>query len=170
VIATGVFLYHLLTAFSADEIRYVDYASAARGTGILAHMLALTGCGLEVDALAQGPDISAANVSPDPLSSWVSTMVARPESADQPLRKLVREKLRGDMGEVRNTTLYVRSEVDRLRAKTTPLNAALHERLATRQPDFRLTPTEFAEGTIYRSDLKPSFWIALSNALHKKSA
>lgn len=161
---------HLRSAFAEDEIHYVDYATAAQGEGILARMLALAGSDLDAGALSITSETGQANVSPDPLSAWVASMIARPKVADDDLMKLVQQKLKKDLGEGRKTTLYVRSEIDRLRKLVTPWNDALLERLATRQPDFHLTTAQLPDDTVYRNDLKTSFWVTLAQSLYKDSA
>lgn len=155
---------HLRTAFCEDEIHYVDYATASGGDGIRAHMLALAGCELSLDRMDASN--GTANVSPDPLAAWIATTIARPNAANDALLKLVQSKLRKDLGAERKTTLYVRSEITRLEKLITPWNSSFHERLATRQPDFSLTPTKFPENTAYRNDLKTSFWVDLAQSLY----
>lgn len=157
---------HLRSAFAEDEIHYVDYAAAAQSKGILARMLALTGSDLDADTLTTTPENGQANVSPDPLSAWVASMIARPKVAGNELVKLVQKTLEKDLGESRKSTLYVRSEIDRLRKLVDPWNDALHERLATRQPDFRLTHAQLPDETAYRNDLKTSFWVNLTQSLY----
>lgn len=156
---------HLRSAFAEDEIHYVDYATASGGDGIRAHMLALAGCDLDSGELQGSANVSSANVSPDPLASWVASMIARPNAADPALMTLVRNTLRADLGEDRKTTLYVRSEIDRLRKLITPWNDALHERLATRQPDFVLSDPGLPEDIAFRNHLKTSFWVNLTQSI-----
>lgn len=157
---------HLRSAFAEDEIHYVDYATASGGDGIRAQMLKLAGCDLDCSQLRGSADISSANVSPDPLTSWVASMIARPNAADAALLALVRDKLREDLGEDRKTSLYVRSEIAKIRKLVAPWNDALHERLATRQPDFALTNPEIPEDSAFRNDLKTSFWVNLTQSIY----
>jgi hypothetical protein len=161
---------HLRSAFAEDEIHYVDYTSTAQGEGILARMLALAGTDLDARALSVTSETGQANVSPDALSAWLASMIARPKAADDDLMKLVQKTLEEDLGEGRKTTLYVRSEITRLRKLVDPWNDALLERLATRQPDFRLTPAQLPDDTAYRNDLRTSFWVNLTQSLYKDTA
>ncbi len=157
---------HLLSAFNQDQIHYVDYASASQGAGIRAHMLELAGCGLADGALQDSADLGQANVSPDPLSAWVATMIARPKAADDALLKRVQDKLQEALGAEVKTSLYIPNEIKRLREHVAPWNAALHERLANRQPDFKLTMREMPENTIYRDRLDTAFWVKLAQSIY----
>lgn len=156
---------HLRSAFAEDEIHYVDYATAAGGGDIRAQMLELAGCDLDGSQLRGSADISTANVSPDPLAFWVASMIARPNAANPNLLALVQNKLRADLGEDRKTTLYVRSEIAKIRKLVAPWNDALHERLATRQPDFALSNPELPEDIVFRNNLKTSFWVNLTQSI-----
>ncbi|MEO0465147.1 MAG: hypothetical protein AAF216_01285 [Pseudomonadota bacterium] len=159
---------HLRSAFAEDEIHYVDYAAACQEPGIRAHILRLAGCEMDSTLLQDTQETRQANVSPDPLSAWIAGMIARPGIADDALMELVRDKLANSFDEGRPTTLYIRSEIQQLRKCVTPWNEEFLERLARRQPGFHLTPTKMPDNTAYRSDLKTSFWVNLTQSLYNR--
>ncbi len=158
---------HLRSAFAEDEIEYLDYATVCQGPGICARMLERAGCDMDPGLLKTDAETGQANVSPDPLSSWVAGMIARPKVADSALIDLVREKLAASFDEDRKTTLYVRNEIKKLQRHVAPWNEELHERLATRQPEFRLSAPDYPDSLAYRSDLKTAFWISLAQSMYK---
>lgn len=161
---------HLRNSFADDEIHYVDYLTACAGDGIRSYMLDLIGCPQAADSLQDKYGSGMANVSPDPLALWVASMIARPKAANTDLLELVRSHMQSELGEGRRTALYVGSEVNQLRKHVAPWNTALHERLATRQPDFALSRGTLPQDTAYRNALKSSFWLKLTKAIYNRTA
>lgn len=161
---------HLRSAFAEDEIEYLDYETACQGKGIRATILERAGCMMDPALLQEGKDTQRANVSPDPLSAWLAGMLVRPEVPDAKMIAFVKEKLDGMLEEGSRTTIFTRGERRKLETAFAPRNDAFHERLAGRQPDFRLTSTVFPEGTAHRNELATGFWIKLSRSLYKGEA
>ncbi|MEL7301283.1 MAG: hypothetical protein AAFM92_12950 [Pseudomonadota bacterium] len=161
---------HLLTAFSEHEIEYLDYSTACEGPGILATVLDKAGCEMDPALLANGKNVPSANVSPDPLSAWIAGMIVRPNVPSTEMIAFVNEKLLSALKGPSDTTIFTRSEQKRVEAVVEPKNAALHQRLAARQPNFRLSPTSFPKGIAYRNDLPTGFWLNLSKSLYKGDA
>jgi hypothetical protein len=111
-------------------------------------------------------DNGAANVSPDPLAAWAANQIASPYPAPPDLVAMAEATLREDLADGTRTTVYTRAEEGRLLAHFAPLNARFVDRVAERDPGFRLTMTTPPRKRLYREDVGPAFWVRMARRLH----
>lgn len=161
----NLLLDRLETVFAPEEITLFDYQSSRSAPGgILGTYLRHLGVALEADTLEKVNEGNS-NVSPMPLASWASNILAEPKVATPWLINRATAMLREHFGETVETCLFTDGEIKMLREHFTPLNEALAERRRARQPGFALTEITPPPETVRRDGIDPSFWTRFCRGL-----
>ena len=150
---------HLLSAFAADEITYLDYDAAMLMPGgstgaVLAHL------GLPPDS----PGLNLAgdrrdNASPEPLVVLAALGLSDAKQLAPGLQDFLGEVYRDHFGAGVRSTLYGTRRAERLLAHFTPLNARFRARIARRggvPPALNLKT--FPPETLTADRLDAEFW------------
>ncbi len=162
----------LQAAFPRDRLCFVDYANARQHPGgVLGAMLGAAGVN-DLSAPLDQPGGGRANVSDPPLAVWLGNQVTAPDPTPAGLRHLIEVQLRDAFGANRKTTLFQRSEIQRMQSHFAPLNRAFEDRINRDHPQgapFRLSVPGF-DDTVHRDDLRPRHWLGLSRAVYRHRA
>ncbi len=149
---------HLLASFAPEEITFLDYDTCRRaGGGILGRLLSHLGTSLTVADLAE-VNAGHSNTSPPALPTWAANITAEPQRTTPWLLEAMAGAFSAQFGETARSILWTRGELAALQAYGAGHNARLAARLAPVQPDFAITESTVAPGTIHREDLRPEFW------------
>ena len=143
------------TGFSPDEILLLSYETCARSEhGVVGALLEAIG------ASAKGLRIGArVNVSEPHVAIWAANAVwpseqRPPEIVVSAAARAFREVY----GTRKSSSIFTRSEAERLKAHFDPINAEITKRVADHQPCFGIPPLQISSETVYRDDLSQEFW------------
>ena len=161
---------HLLGGFARNRIHLISYDHAIlQPGGIVGAYLRALDVPLAPEDLVPVTD-SEANISPDPLATFVACTLGRPDPPGAGQTALVQGVLAQAFGAGRRSCLLTRHEVARMAAVFDPLNAALSARIAPYQPDFRLGDMLGRGADLYREDLTPALWADMAAVLARDRA
>lgn len=159
------FYSHLLTGFKRRQIKLISYDHAIREKdGIIGVYLRELGLAVSLDEMIPVRDADA-NISPEPLASFVACRLTRPEPPPQNLVNLLQEIIQRKLAPGTRSSLLTRAEVAEMVAVFGPMNDALSNRISPYQPDFSLGPMPGANAALFREDLGEDFWIGLCRDL-----
>jgi hypothetical protein len=155
----------LLAGFSPDQIVLLDYAAirAARG-GIAQVFLDLMESGLSAADLAAPPEAKA-NISPDPLSFYLSSQITGGSLPPNALVAAVTDILRTDPP--RRTSLLSQAEHTRFHRQFSPGNARLVERVQPWQQGFAFADPEPSADLFYRNNVAEWKWLQIAAMLYR---
>lgn len=159
---------HLLTGFAKEEITFVPFQKVVKQeNGILGEFLDIVGYSKGFETIKQVT--TPVNVSPDPLTVWIANFI----EAKKPLSKKTIDLIQSVLGQhfktVPKTTIFLQKEVEKMAAVFDPLNRELEERIAFKQPDFKLDPITFDSTSITRADIDAAFWRKLLRAHYRRN-
>jgi hypothetical protein len=161
----NLILDRLEKVFAPEEITLLDYNVVGQGEGrILGAVLRHLGIDLKVDALELVND-GFSNISPHPLASWVSNIMAEPQKAPTWLVDCATEAFREEMGPDIVSCLFTQSEFDVLEKHFAPLNDRLAERRQAVQPGFSITPPDCTPIKLFRNQVHAPVWAKLTRIL-----
>jgi len=159
---------HLLTGFKRHEIHFVSYdVSRHNPFGLLEEFAEIMGLSAEVVGALDHSKV-VRNASNQPLVNYVANAIASEGPRNVALLDLVRSTFDTVCGNVSNSTIFSRAEVDMIEAHCASSNRALEERLIQYQPGFHLPKMDRDDRLMYREDIPPEFWITLSQRLVAK--
>lgn len=165
VVDYNLILDRLEKDFAPEEITLLDFSTCGRGEGrIIGYLLRHLGLDISADALELVND-GVSNVSPHPLASWVSNIMAEPDSAPDWLLASATSAFEQEAGPDATPCLFTQSEFAQLEQHFTPLNARLAERRSAVQPDFKITPPNAKAITLYRNQVQSPIWAKLARIL-----
>lgn len=160
----GKVIDHVLTGFSPEQLVIMDYETARRHPeGVVGPFLDLMNSSLRAKDLVK-PKNKEANISPDPLATWMAHSVRRPAAAEPDLVKALQKGLgaiREQSGKKR-TTLYTRDKYKEVIDTFAEANAALDRWLPVGQAGPMLSPAAAPETLLFRDDFALSEWAALA--------
>lgn len=161
----NLLLDRLEKVFAPEEITLLDFKAAGQGEGkIIGTLLRHLNIDLKADALKL-VNGGRSNVSPHPLASWVSNIMAEPKSAPDWLLAQATAAFIEETGPDATTCLFTQSEFAALAQHFAPLNERLAERRRDIQPDFRITPPDATAIKLYRNQVTDAIWTDLSHHL-----
>jgi hypothetical protein len=105
------------------------------------------------------------NVSPQPLASWIANILSEPRVASPRLVEIASSCLRSEYSTGVKTSIFTRSEYDRLFNHFAKLNKSLNLRLAERIHPCSLIDVEANPSTIFRDQVKSSLWIRMAKEI-----
>lgn len=151
--------------FAPTEITLMDFEAARRAEGgIIGSMLRHLGTDLEADALEK-VNGGASNVSPQPLATWVSSIMTEPVRAPDWLLAHATQAFEDECDQPLRPCLFTQSEFKRLKDHFAVLNARLEERRAPYQPGFRMAVPDGKPITLYRNQVNSAIWSKLARFL-----
>ena len=157
----------LRQGFAPEQIHLLDYGSfKAHPGGVTGVFLDLLGVPLEASALAL-PSRDEANVSPDPLSLFVASLVA--DDAARPPDPALVSYLDEVLDEVlgRPRTLLAAHEYRKIHERFRHGNQALVEKVRPVQPGFAFDDGAPPEGLVYRDALDDQAWQKIAAAVYR---
>lgn len=155
---------HLRKGFAAEQIVLVDHARLCRAPGgIVRAFLDLMGISVDLSNLTV-PTGSAANISPDPLATFVARHLTGgpPPPADlieTVLPVLLREG-------INRTSLLTRREYGKLNQNFVAANRALVAGVQTVQPGFSFEEAPMPEHMIFRDDMSGQIWSEIARTIY----
>lgn len=160
----GKVIEHVLTGFSAEQLVILDYETIRRHPdGVAGPFLDLMGSPLRFADL-KDIDRRQANVSPDPLATWLAHSARWPSPSGPELVRAFQTSLdafRERHGKKR-TTLYSRAQYRQVREAFAADNNKLAEWLQASQPGVSLSPPDAPKTLLFREDLTVADWIGLT--------
>lgn len=160
----GKVIDHVLTGFSPDQLIVLDYETIRRHPeGMAGPFLGLMDSTLRFHDL-KDIDRREANISPDPLATWLAHAIRWPSPVKPGLVRnlqLSLDLIRERHGKKR-TTLYAREEYERVGTVFAEANAGLARWLQTGQPGARLSAPALPENLLFREELTIPDWTALA--------
>ncbi len=163
----GKFLDHIETGFDPSQIHVLDYETICRSKGgMVGSFLDLLGVQLSTDQLKKVSKKDA-NISPDPLSTYFSSVLLPGIPLSQSLLHDIQAEL--NLTENMPTTLFTREEIGRIETEFSPFNAALEKRVNVFQPDFQMRKPVGDENLIFREDVALDAYINLARRMLAKS-
>lgn len=150
---------HLLDTFPAEDILFLDHATASEGDGgLLGAVLRATDCDLNPSLLAPVND-GRSNTSPEPLAAWAAATIAAPYPAPPTLVDTTTIAFREQFSAEAQSSLFTSAELAAVTRHFAPSNARLAERLAPHQPGFAVTRQEADEELVFRDRIDAWFWL-----------
>lgn len=165
VVDYNLILDRLEKDFAPEEITLLDFNTCGHTEGrIIGYLLRHLGLDLKADALELVND-GASNVSPDPLASWISNVMAEPKSAPDWLLAHATLAFEEKLGLDAVPCLFSKAEFVQMEEHFAPLNARLKERRSAVQPDFAITPPNADVITLYRNQVQAPIWARVARLL-----
>lgn len=165
VVDYNLILDRLEKNFAPEEITLLDFNACGRAEGrIIGYLLRHLGVDLKADAL-ELVNGGLSNVSPHPLASWVSNIMAEPKTAPDWLLASATTAFEEEVGLDATPCLFTQSEFAQLEKHFAPLNARLAERRSAVQPDFKITPPNAEAIKLYRNQVQSPIWAKLARVL-----
>lgn len=152
-------------AFEPHEITLLDFDVCRRSEdGVLGYFLRHLGVQTKTDELTlqHGKVLNSSSLS---LAGWAANILSEPRPAPPHLIRRIEKILRDNYGENVRPCIFSRDEFNRLSAHFEAKNKTLQARRAAVQPDFAITPANPDEITLFRNDIKNTFWVQLCRTL-----
>ncbi len=165
-LASGVWIDHckvienVLSGFEPDQLVVMDYeAMRQHPVGVMGPFLDLMKSPLDVRDLAE-LDSRNANVSPDPLSTWMAHSVFFPN----PIKKGLHHNLQSIVEDIKKThgkkktSLYTRAQYQRVVQAAEEMNVPLRQWLESGPSGVAVPAVPSTEATMFRDDLTKADW------------
>lgn len=163
----GAVYSRLLQGFDPAQITLLDYASFRRTPGGMVQVfLDLLGSTLRPADFKPIP-LDKANISPEPLSTYIAGLIAEGQIPPADLIDMVSGLIRPDSSIP--TTLLMRSEYARIGRTFARRNAVLLNQIRMLQPAFSFDPVSPPGNLMYRDDLTVHHWATIAAALYRKT-
>ncbi|MCZ0962437.1 hypothetical protein [Paracoccus benzoatiresistens] len=160
----GKVIDHVLTGFSPDQLVILDHeATRCHPDGVAGLFLDLMGSPLRFADL-QDLEPREADVSPDPLATWLAHSTRWPSPSGAGLVRAFQTSLdhiRERHGRKR-TTLYSRAQYRQIEETFAADNDKLAGWLQANQPGTTLSPPAAPDTLLFREDLTIADWIGLT--------
>ena len=161
----GAVYARLLHGFAPAQITVLDYASFRHTPGGMVQVfLDLLGSRLRPQDFAPTPP-DTANISPDPLSMYVATLITEGQIPPPDLIDKVEGLIRP--GSRTPTTLLMRGEYARIGRAFARKNTIFVNKIKVLQSDFSFDPVPPPDNLFYRDDLTVHHWAAIAAALYR---
>ena len=161
---------HLLTGFSPETIRFVDFNAACESSGgVLGTMLSMLELPFGVEAL-EPINNGVSNASALALPSWAGLTIAGGHTFGPDLFSIVQTAFDIEYGQHAKSCLFTRKELELISGRYTQLNEELTGRVAPFQPEFSISEKPPEEDTVYREDIGASFWLRAARRIYLSSS
>jgi hypothetical protein len=156
--------------FAPEEITFFDFDTMRRADGgVIGTLLRHLDIPLAAHEL-KPVNNGASNVSPLPLASWAANILSEPKVATPELVALATKAVQQEAGKDVRSCVFTRAEFDLLRDYFSDRNAEFAERRKAVQPGFVISQAQAQDLTLFRNDIRSTFWVELARLLVQSGA
>ncbi len=157
----------LQSTFDPDRITFLDYDVLRHGkSGVVGGIFRQARIAVPPRSLKR-VNGGRSNVSAPPLAIWAASIASEPAPAPDWLVRRTSEALIKEFGEATKTTLFTRSEYNRLRDHFGAANDRLRDRIGATSVDLPLDFPALDDFDVYREDIGSGFWAQVTRQLVK---